>query len=198
MKKYCKLEKLFSMLKLIKTGLIFLMIGLLASCAKDPKRPGYIYTPDMTYSRAYETYAPNPYGDYGSSAMKPPANTIPRGYKPFHYENNISDYARAGEELVNPVEATKENIAEGKNFYEIYCAICHGTKLDGNGRIVNLEKFPPPPSFFSDYMMNLPDGKKFFSIHYGKNLMGSYASQLTQEERWKVILYIDNMQAEKK
>ena len=110
----------------------------------------------------------------------------------------ITDYARSGEELKNPLEATKENIAEGQKFYEIYCAICHGKDLDGNGRIVSLEKFPPPPSFFNDYMRNLPDGKKFFSIHYGKGLMGSYASQLTQEERWKVILYIDKMQEEKK
>ncbi len=186
------------MLKLIKTGFIVLAIVLLASCSRDPKHPGYIYMPDMAYSRAYETYAPNPYGDYGSNALLPVDHTIPRGYTPFHYENNITDYARSGEELKNPLEATKENIAEGQKFYEIYCAICHGKDLDGNGRIVSLEKFPPPPSFFNDYMRNLPDGKKFFSIHYGKGLMGSYASQLTQEERWKVILYIDKMQEEKK
>ena len=29
----------------------------LVSCGSDPKKPGRIYMPDMTYSNAYETYA---------------------------------------------------------------------------------------------------------------------------------------------
>ena len=36
----------------------------------------------------------------------------------------------------------------------------------------------------------LPVGKMYHSITYGKNLMGSYASQLTPEQRWEVICYI--------
>jgi mono/diheme cytochrome c family protein len=30
----------------------------------------------------------------------------------------------------------------------------------------------------------------FYSVAYGKNLMGSYASQLSRKQRWKVIAYI--------
>ncbi|TAD85029.1 MAG: cytochrome c, partial [Bacteroidetes bacterium] len=39
------------------------------------------------------------------------------------------------------------------------------------------------------------DGTMFYSITYGRNLMGGYASQLTPEQRWKIIYYIKSKQA---
>ena len=183
------------MQSMLRKGFGLFMLGLLmASCNRSEEHPGYIYFPDMTYSQAYETMAPNPNFEDSTTMQTPVPGTIPRGYTPFHYENNLTDYARAGEELTNPVPKTEEAVAEGKYYFGIYCAICHGAAGEGNGPIVQREKFPPPPTYFNDYMMNLPDGKMFFSIHYGKNLMGSYASQLTQEERWKVIHYINSLQ----
>ena len=53
-----------------------------------------------------------------------------------------------------------------------------------------------PPSYFIDRILELSEGKMFHSIYYGKNLMGSYAGQLTKEERWKVVSYIKQLQAE--
>jgi mono/diheme cytochrome c family protein len=40
----------------------------------------------------------------------------------------------------------------------------------------------------------MPDGTMFHSITYGKNNMGSYASQLTREQRWQVIKYVRTLQ----
>jgi hypothetical protein len=40
----------------------------------------------------------------------------------------------------------------------------------------------------------MPDGQMFYSITYGKNLMGSYASQLNSTQRWQVIAYIRSKQ----
>ena len=34
----------------------------------------------------------------------------------------------------------------------------------------------------------------FHTITYGKNNMGSYASQLSREQRWKIIKYIRTLQ----
>lgn len=170
--------------------------AIVASCDTSPDHPGYIYFPDMTYSQAYETMTPNELLADSQTQQLAVYGAIPRGFQPFHYENNITDYARSAEELTNPITASEETIEEGKYFYDIYCAICHGEGGEGNGHIVELEKFPAPPSYFNDYMLALEDGKMFFSIHYGKGLMGSYASQLTQEERWKVITYINHLQDE--
>jgi hypothetical protein len=38
----------------------------------------------------------------------------------------------------------------------------------------------------------------FYSVTYGKNKMGSYASQLNTEQRWMVIDYIKAKQAASK
>ena len=39
------------------------------------------------------------------------------------------------------------------------------------------------------------EGTMFHSVTYGKNLMGSYASQLSTEQRWMIIHYIKEKQA---
>ena len=36
----------------------------------------------------------------------------------------------------------------------------------------------------------------FYITQYGRNSMGSYASQLNPNERWKVIMYVKQMQAD--
>jgi hypothetical protein len=41
---------------------------------------------------------------------------------------------------------------------------------------------------------SMPEGQMFYSVTYGKNLMGSYASQLSRKQRWMVIRYIKTKQ----
>jgi hypothetical protein len=43
----------------------------------------------------------------------------------------------------------------------------------------------------------MPDGQMFYSITYGKNAMGSYASQITDRQRWMIIHYIKAQQVAK-
>jgi len=43
-------------------------------------------------------------------------------------------------------------------------------------------------------MKKLPEGTMFHSVTYGKNAMGSYASQLNTRQRWEVIAYIRSKQ----
>jgi hypothetical protein len=40
----------------------------------------------------------------------------------------------------------------------------------------------------------LPEGTLFHVMTYGKNLMGSYASQLNRKQRWMVAQYIKSKQ----
>lgn len=176
------------------SGLVLLVFA--TSCSTDKEHPGYIFMPDMTYSQAYETYTETELFENGMSTRKPVENTIPRGFMPFHYEESNSEYERAGEELKNPLDITKEVLVNGKYNFEIYCAVCHGKSGEGNGAIVERGVYPPPPSYFSDNILNLSEGKMFYSVHFGKNLMGSYKTQLSQKERWEVISYIRSMQQE--
>jgi hypothetical protein len=43
-------------------------------------------------------------------------------------------------------------------------------------------------------LKNLSAGKMYHSITHGKNLMGSYASQVNPTERWKIIRFIQTLQ----
>lgn len=175
-----------------------LAVLFLSGCFRDRNHPGWAWFPDMAQSPAYETYTsgdstlfPN-----GMSTLAPVEGTIPRGYIPFHYENTDADRLRAGQELVNPVPLTKNALDNGKYNFEIYCAICHGAGGKGDGYIVEgTKKFlAVPPSYFVDRLMVMPDGEMFFTMHYGKGQMGSYASQLSQHERWEIVHYINFLQ----
>lgn len=172
--------------------------------------PGDGYTYDMMYSRAYETYALNPVMRDSMGAILPVKGTVPFGGDPttgdfdaakaeinlpYEYANTLEDYERAGVELINPVAPTEENIAQGKYVFEIYCAVCHGTAGNGQGSIVVSGKYKAvPPSYFDALLLEMPDGKMFHSITYGKNAMGSYAYAVSKEDRWKVIQYINKLQ----
>ena len=54
--------------------------------------------------------------------------------------------------------------------------------------------YPTPPSYTAA-LKDLPEGKIFHSLTWGKNLaMGSHASQLNKEERWLVTHYVQYLQ----
>lgn len=156
------------------------------------------YMPDMYRSPAVE-----PYFDYGElrgkysdttytnkmTARQPVEGTIPRGFQPYGYENTLEGYEMAGQNLKNPVAYSEDVLKEGEELYGMFCIHCHGKTGQGDGSLVEREKFPPVPTKFNG-TLELAEGKMFHSITYGKGLMGSHSSQLTQEERWKLVHYM--------
>ena len=185
-------------LTIVLTALIAMMV-VAAGCSDVKRTPGKVYMPDMAYSRAYETYSTNPVFADGRTSQGPVAGTVKRGDEyPVHIEmDNISDTANyfASRQLPNPVTSLSDaQIKETERLYLINCGICHGTKLDGNGPLWKDGDgpFPAKPAALvgdSKYE-SMPDGQMFYSLTYGKNLMGSYASQLTAKQRWMIITYI--------
>jgi mono/diheme cytochrome c family protein len=177
---------------------------LLGACSEVKRKPGKVYMPDMAYSRAYETYSVTEeqreeLAKQGINYSNlPVAGTVKRGEMlPYHLQNDSAGYAQSA--LVkNPVPAlTDAEMAEAERLYNINCGICHGQKLDGNGPLWKDGAGPypaAPKNLVSDELKNMADGTMFHSITYGKNLMGSYASQLNRKERWMVIHYIRKVQ----
>ncbi len=134
-----------------------------------------------------------------------PAN----GHVPFYYGDSEEERQRAIEEIrSNPYYITEEGLAKGKDLYVIYCGICHGDKGDGDGYLVRDAnpatgdpggKYPAAPvNFMLDDFVNSSNGRYYYAIMYGKNVMGSYADKLSYEERWQVIHYIRSLQAKAK
>ena len=170
--------------------------AMIASCGKDPKKPGLEFMPDMYRTTAYKVYSGNSNFKDSLSMRHPVAGTIPRGYEFFPYPSSNEGYEAAGRDLKNPVADTKENQEEGKRLFSIYCMHCHGENGQADGSLIATGKFPPPPSYTTAKssrggdMKDLTDGKIYHTITYGINLMGSHASQVNPTERWKIILYV--------
>jgi mono/diheme cytochrome c family protein len=174
---------------------------MLQSCGADGEHPGYEYMPNMYRSASYETYSENPIFENGITAQHPVENTIPRGFTPFEYDNTTEDYLRAGRVLTNPIALDQKSLDEGKELYIKFCAHCHGAKGDGKGSISH-PVYSAVPSYADNIaprrsgipMSELKDGHIFHAITFGLNAMGPHASQLEQDERWKIVHYVHDLQ----
>lgn len=165
--------------------------------------------PDMAYSRAYETYASTANLDsLGIQYTKIPVpGTIKRGELfPFPYaQDKTADTTNyvLSKQVLNPLDSMQAGqMKEAERLYLVNCGICHGTKLDGNGPLYNSGNGPyaaAPKNLIGDAtMLAMPDGQMFYSITYGKNLMGPYGPQLNTTQRWMIINYIRAKQNESK
>jgi mono/diheme cytochrome c family protein len=172
-----------------------------SSCSKDNKKPGLEFMPDMYRSPSYEIYSENPNFKDSITLQKPPVGSVPRGYEFFAYPSSPEGYEAAGRDLKNPFEANEANLAQGKQLYTIFCMHCHGETGAGDGSLIATKKFPAPPNYMTGpssrggMMKDLTDGKIYHTITHGLNLMGSHASQVDPEERWKITMYVRNLMA---
>lgn len=174
-----------------KAILLFLAAGLATSCVNKEK-PNYHYFPDMAYPVSYEAYGDYEIFENGQEAKLPVEGTISRGWKPYDYEDSPEGKEQAKTSLTNPLPYSEENLNSGKQLYTIYCAVCHGDKGDGQGILAQREKILGIPSY-DDVGRAITEGGVYHVIYYGLNAMGSYASQTTEEERWKIVHYVMNL-----
>ena len=183
-------------MKNIKYTLLSLSLAaLIASCTSSHGNdPGWEYAPDMYISKGVEPYrvveedADNPY----KQMRLPVKGTIARGK--MDYATGLAEdsngYETAKSKLTNPIVLSESVLKDGQVLYLRNCSVCHGEQGNADGSIVTAGKYPPPPAYNSDRIKQLPDGGMFYSITYGKNLMGPYGPMMSPEERWKVIHYI--------
>ncbi|MBS1584862.1 MAG: cytochrome c [Bacteroidetes bacterium] len=175
-----------------------LLVGLgLAACNSGNTRrnPGKTYAPDMTYSRAYDAYTYNPNFADSQTSRLPVAGTIARGHElPDHLKEGDTT---AYKSYTTALRFNEVEMKEGQRLFNIYCAICHSPELDGQGPLYKSGKFAAMPANFKDAKyLHMPVGQMYAAVKYGKNAMGSYASQLDIKQRWQVIAYIKQVQSQ--
>jgi Cytochrome C oxidase, cbb3-type, subunit III len=190
--------------KIINIGLVLLAVITISSCGSK-REPGRIYMPDMAYSRAYEAYSVLDTANFSLNRedaekrhnaffnASPVGGTIKRGELFLIEDTNDSvGYANSAKH-VNPVTSfTKDELAEAGRLYNINCGVCHGEKGIGNGPIAG--KIGAVANLTLPQYVTMTDGTMFHSLTYGKNNMGSYASQLDRKQRWMVINYVRTLQ----
>ncbi len=148
---------------------------------------------DMYDAVPYDAYTPNPFFENGLSAQLPVKGTIARGVVVYEYPNTEEGYQMAKDSLHSPVTVNDKNLEKGKDLYKIYCAVCHGDTGDGQGILVKNEKILGVPNY-KDREVN--EGSIYHVIMYGRNMMGSHASQLNDKERWQVVQYVDQLRTD--
>jgi mono/diheme cytochrome c family protein len=206
--KRIRMKKILIITGVVAAGLV------MVSCNRDGNRgTGRAYMPDMFYSRAYETYAGLDTSKFTNKAAElgegkiyytsmPVGGTVARGDMPaYAYKNDSIGYAQSAS-VKSPLDSSMTiNMKEAERLYLVNCGICHGTKLDGNGPLYKDGAGPyaaKPATLVGDAKYEaMPEGTMFHSVTYGKNAMGSYASQLSTRQRWEVIAYIKSKQGKK-
>lgn len=167
-------------------------VAQLSSCVSKGNDPGIEYAPNMYVSEAYEAYTQTEemkYNPNGMTMRVPVEGTIARGQMDY----NIYPEGYAGSDAwSNPVRPTEAALEEGEVLYLRYCSSCHGETGKNDGAVVKNSEYPPPPfaNYQTDYIQNLAEGRIYHTISYGKGLMGSHASVLTPDQRWKVIHHV--------
>lgn len=181
-------------MKSFKIIIALAVVASLASC-NNKRKPQVQYMPDMYVSVPYDANGVEGINKEMVNRL-PVAGTVSRnGVIAYDIPDTNEGYEKAKAELKNPLPATEANLEKGKELFGIYCAACHGTKGDGNGVLSQRDKFNGIPNY-KDRDIN--EGSVYHVIMYGKNLMGSHASQLRYNERWQVVQYVEKLRSELK
>ena len=158
--------------------------------------PGYEFMPNMYRSPSLETYGENTIN--GMNAQLPVEGTIARGHLlTFNYDGTLEGYLAAGNTTINPIQDNKKTRAEGKALYGMFCEHCHGETGAGDGTIKHAI-YSAVPHYNDEKLLRragvpmneLKAGHIFHAITYGLNAMGPHASQVTEQERWLIVNYV--------
>jgi len=98
-----------------------------------------------------------------------------------------------GQALTNPVEATRESLARGRQRYVFDCRQCHGNTGKGDG---DMSHAGGVPSDFTDdvWQHGGSDGEIFLVIRDGVTAdMQGYGGQIADEDIWNLVNYIRSL-----
>ncbi|MEO8579502.1 MAG: cytochrome c [Gemmatimonadales bacterium] len=93
--------------------------------------------------------------------------------------------------LRNPTPSTDSSLANGRKYFQINCAVCHGERAMGDGPAT---KFGMPGiNLVLDMTKGRSDGYIFGMIRNGRGLMPSY-NRIEEMDRWDVVNYLRALQ----
>jgi mono/diheme cytochrome c family protein len=159
------------------------LAGALSACT-----PG-AYTFDifreMHYQESQRLLEPN--------RLAPPAGAIPISGK-----SPAVSFEQAAA-LQNPVPATDQSRQQARQLFLTNCSACHGRNADGQSEVAT--RFAaagavPPPDFRSSRVQGHTDGQLYWLISNGISNMPPFGDLLTDEQRWTIVQYIRNPQAQ--
>lgn len=111
------------------------------------------------------------------------------------FSKNTWELPEDADKTKNPVQATDESIAKGKELYlqsnKGNCIFCHGE--NGAGNEANFPRLRRKPADISnkERMSSMTDGEVFWKLSKGINgIMPPGERRMSEEERWHVVNYV--------
>ena len=90
---------------------------------------------------------------------------------------------------------TDEILARGKLIFTTFCIGCHGALGKGDGQLFTSGLYPLKPREISAApTAKLKDGEIYHTITLGFGSMGAHGAQIKPEDRWKLVLYVRELQ----
>lgn len=183
----------------------------LASIKRSPESQSWEYAPNMYNSVGYEPLTQiekNPFNKGGINMREPVAGTVPRQWFTSTNGDSLNSTLQKMEMvfrtvpadsmimseavLKNPIPQTEASLKQGQVAYERYCLHCHGENGKGDGPVGKAYK--GVPVYSSDALKNLNDGHIYHTIVHGKGRMWPHGSQISPEDRWKIVQYVHKLQ----
>jgi len=91
----------------------------------------------------------------------------------------------------NPKAPDSTSLANGRKYYSINCAVCHGLTGQGDGSATKYGVFPFP--LVGERGRGLSDGYIFGMIRNGRGNMPPY-NRIEEMDRWDVVNYVRGLQ----
>jgi len=172
------------------------LVGVNLTLRSAPAGRNIEILPDMLESVPWDSFSANPQFADGMTMRPRVDETVLYGEPQFRFTKGTEEAARAGKELVNPMEPDESTLARGEALYMTYCEVCHGPAGMGDGPVSGRAGFPAPPSFVVPEAKSraMPDGQIFHIVTFGGENMASYAAEIPPGDRWKVVLWIRQLQ----
>jgi mono/diheme cytochrome c family protein len=100
--------------------------------------------------------------------------------------------------MVNPTDPTAPaSLARGEELYTRFCIVCHGP--DGVGANANIAQFHPVLPAYNlsgELVTAYSDAYIYAMIRVGRGLMTEYGSRVTHFDRWHIVNYVRQLQAQ--
>ena len=173
-----------------------LVLAALPLLNRDYLKRNLAWDGGMMVPVAYQSFDAHPSLPGGQVLQTPPAGTVSRkGLVPLSYGPGKAEAERAGLELKNPFQPTQENFSRGKLVYDRSCAACHGRDGDNNSSVIVAKGLLAPAILVAPVVKNMPDGRIFHVATFGgPEKMKGLGDLISREDRWKVVLYIRELQ----
>jgi mono/diheme cytochrome c family protein len=120
------------------------------------------------------------------------------------FSKNTWELPDDADKTKNPVQATAESVAKGKELYleptKGNCIFCHGETGSGNEENIAAGRLRRKPADLTnkERMTSMTDGEVFWKISKGiRGIMPAGERRLSEEERWHVTNYVRTLGKDK-